>query len=84
MSERLLAVLLVFLLLPLASVVAVPSTPGGGHGDEDSEVAPAHRVAGEAISATLAQAPTVLHLGGDAFDPLGLGPSLLCLPQLEF
>ena len=75
MSERLLTVLLVFLLLPFASVVAVQSSPSDGHSGTETEVAPAYRVAGQSISATFTAAPTVLHLGGDAFDPLALAPS---------
>ena len=70
MSGRWLAVVLVFLLLPLGPVLA--ANPDGSDQQNTGELGlgPVFPVAGSSFASSLAPAPTTLHLGGHALDPL--------------
>lgn len=75
MSGRWLAVVLVFLLLPLGPVVSGNPNAEGVDVEEKTGLGPVFDVAGSSIPSTLSPASTLLHLGGQSFDPLFASPS---------
>jgi len=76
MSGRWLAVTLVVLLLPLGPAFAASTGESGHLQEEKTGLGPVHLVAGSTLTSTLGPAPTLLHFGGQTFDPVNILPSV--------
>ena len=76
MSGRWLAVTLVVLLLPLGPAFAASTGESGHLHEEKTGLGPVHLVAGSTLTSTLGPAPTLLHFGGQTFDPVNILPTV--------
>ncbi|MGB1578593.1 MAG: S8 family serine peptidase [Candidatus Poseidoniaceae archaeon] len=76
MSGRWLAVTLVVLLLPLGPAFAASTGESGHLQEEKTGLGPVHLVAGSTLTSTLGSAPTLLHFGGQTFDPVNILPTV--------